>query len=200
MFSKIQKLNEQEKLSIMRREIEFKKLMFSELSSDFILFKQYNITSANMFQNLLDLHAVDPAHQGTILVEDIYEVTNILATLPALDVSSTKTRKRTSLGQTQSDVGAMVDLEWPPCEEEFIIALEEEGWSVCCVISFDETSNSLKAHQLQPIKTRAKDDAGKTYWIYSEDERVESYEQKNILAVRPSMAKKSSKRILSFHS
>ena len=67
----------------------------------------------------------------------------------------------------QSDVGAMVDLEWPPCEEEFIIALEEEGWCVCCFISFEETSNTLKAHQLQPIKTQAKDDTEKTYWIYS---------------------------------
>ena len=53
----------------MRREIKFKKLMFSELPSDFILFKQYNITSANMFQNLLALHAVDLAHQDTISVE-----------------------------------------------------------------------------------------------------------------------------------
>ena len=75
----------------------------------------------------------------------------------------------------QSDVGAMMDLEWPPCEEEFIIALEEEGWCVCCGISFEETSNTFKAHQLQPIKTWAKDDAGKTYWIYSQDERVETY-------------------------
>ena len=80
MFLKIQKLNEQDKPSIMRRGIKLKKLMFSEQPLDFILFKQYNITSVKTFQNILALHAVDPAHQDTISVKDIYEVTNILAT------------------------------------------------------------------------------------------------------------------------
>ena len=80
-----------------------------------------------------------------------------------------------------------MDLEWPLCEEEFFIVLEE-GWRVCSSISHDETSNTLKAHQLEPIKTRANYDAGKTYWIYSEDEKVETYEQKNVLTVRPSIS------------
>ena len=59
----------------------------------------------------------------------------------------------------------MTDLEWPPSEEEFIVSLEEGGWRLCSAI--DEKSNSIKAHQLEPIKTCAKDDTGKTYWIYS---------------------------------
>ena len=81
----------------------------------------------------------------------------------------------------------MADLEWPPSEEEFIIFLEEKGWRRCSAIVFDEQSNTIKAHQLEPIKTRAKDDAGKTYWIYSEEERNEHFEQKHILAIRPSV-------------
>ena len=187
MFSKIQKLSEKDKLTIMRREVKFKKMMFSELPPDFVLFKQQNITAAKMFQNLLALHAVDPAHQETISMEDIYDVTDTVATLLALDLTTTKAKRSGKLGQ-QSDLGALVDLEWPLCEEEFFTALEEEGWRVCSSFSQDETSNTLKAHQLEPIKTRAKDDAGRTYWIYSEDEKVETYEQKNVLTVRPSIS------------
>ena len=139
-----------------------------------------------MFQNLLALHAVDPAHQETISMEDIYDVTDTLATLPALDPTTTKAKRSGKLGQ-QSDLGALVDLEWPICEEEFFVALKE-GWCVCSSISHHETSNTLKAHQLEPIKTRTKYDAGKTYWIYSEDEKVKTYEQKNVLTVRPSIS------------
>merc|ERR1711946_42642 len=53
MFNKIQKLGEHDQLSIMRREIKLKKILFSELPSNYPLFKQYNITANNMFQNLL---------------------------------------------------------------------------------------------------------------------------------------------------
>ena len=115
-----------------------------------------------MFQNLLALHAVDPAHQETISMEDIYDVTDTLATLPALDPTTTKAKRSGKLGQ-QSDLGALVDLEWPLCEEEFLIALEKKGWHVCFSISHDESSNILKTHQLEQIKACAKDDAEKTY-------------------------------------
>ena len=64
------------------------------------------------------------------------------------------------------------DLEWPPSEGEFFIALLENEWSVCLVIFYDEASDIIKAHLLQAIKTRAKDDTRKTYWIYSEEENV----------------------------
>ena len=82
----------------------------------------------------------------------------------------------------------MTDLEWPPSEEEFIVSLEEGGWRLCSAIAYDEKSNSIKAHLLEPIKTHAKDDTGKTYWIYSEEERVEHFEEKHILTVRPSVS------------
>ena len=85
MFAKIQKFSEQDKLSLMRKEIKVKKLIFSELPNDFVLFKQYNISSTKMYQNLLELHAVDSANHETITVEDIYEGTNVLASSPTLE-------------------------------------------------------------------------------------------------------------------
>ena len=60
-------------------------MVYSELPADFVLFKQYNISATKMYQNLLALHAVDPANQETISVEDIYEVTDALASLPSLE-------------------------------------------------------------------------------------------------------------------
>ena len=82
MFAKIQKFSEQDKLSLMRKEIKVKKLIFSELPNDFVLFKQYNISSTKMYQNLLELQAIDSANQETIDVEHIYEGTNVLASKP----------------------------------------------------------------------------------------------------------------------
>ena len=48
-------------------------------------------------------------------------------------------------------------------------------------------NDTIKAHLLQAIKTRAKDDTGKTYWIYSEGESVDAFEEKLVLAMRPSI-------------
>ena len=170
---------------LMRKEVKFKKMVYSELPADFVLFKQYNITATKMYQNLLALHANDPANQETISVKDIYEVTNALASLPSLEPIK-PSKKQTKKVQEKS--GMMTDLEWPPSEEEFIVSLEEGGWRLCSAIAYDEKSNSIKAHQLEPIKTCAKDDTGKTYWIYSEEERVEHFEEKHILTVRPSVS------------
>ena len=55
------------------------------------------------------------------------------------------------------------------------------------MISCDEASDTIKAYLLQAIKTKAKDDAGKTYWIYSEEENVYTFEEKQVLAMRPSI-------------
>ena len=80
MYNKIQRLSEQDQLSIMRREVKFKKLLFSDLPSDFKLFRQHNISAKIMYQNLLQLHAVDESNQETISVEDIYKITETLST------------------------------------------------------------------------------------------------------------------------
>ena len=160
MFAKIQKFSKQDKLSLMRKEIKVKKLIFSELLSDFVLFKEYNISSTKMYQNLLELHAVDSSNQEIITVEDIYEGTNVLASNPTLE--RTQSSKKSAKPRLMTSEDAFVDLEWPPSEEEFFIALLENEWSVCSVISYDKVSDTINAHLLQAIKTRAKDDTGKT--------------------------------------
>ena len=76
LFTRIQKLNEQDQPSIMRRGIKFKKLSFSEFPSDFVLFKQNNISAKQMYQNLLALHSVVACNQEVVSVEDIYEITD----------------------------------------------------------------------------------------------------------------------------
>ena len=40
-----------------------KKVVFSELPSDFVLFKQYNISAEQMYQKLFPLHSVDATYQ-----------------------------------------------------------------------------------------------------------------------------------------
>ena len=82
LFTKIQKLNEKDQLTIMRREVKLKKLMFSELPADFVFFKQFNISAKNMYENLLGLHSVESCNQEVISVEDIYEITDSLNNLP----------------------------------------------------------------------------------------------------------------------
>ena len=183
MFTKIQKFPEQDKLMLMRKEIKFKKLVFSELPKEFILFKQYNLSSSKMYQNLLALHAVESAHQEDISVEDIYEVAESLAFLPALHTQKSKRQNRPPAEKPNE---APADLKQPPTEDDFLVALEE-GWRICSVVSFDNISNTIKAHQLDSISTRAKDDTGRRYWVYSAEEDVETYEEKNILQVRPSI-------------
>ena len=108
-----------------------------------------------------------------------------MASNPTLErtQSSKKSAKPCSIGTEEP----FADLEWSPSEEEFFIALLENEWSVCSVISYDENSNTIKAHLLQAIKTRAKDDTGKTYWIYSEEENVDTFKEKHVLAMRPSI-------------
>ena len=142
----------------MRKEVKLKKMIFSQLPADFVLFKQYNLSSSQMYKNLLDLHAVDPANQETVSKADIYVATDDLSVNPSLTAS--KTKKKIREAQVDTSETSLVEAEWPPHDEEFIVSLEEDGWSICSVLSFDETSNSIKAQQLNPLKTRAKDDVG----------------------------------------
>ena len=60
-YVRIKKLIEQDQLAILRREVKLKKALFSEMPSDFVYFKQYNITAKQMYKNLLALHTVDPS-------------------------------------------------------------------------------------------------------------------------------------------
>ena len=124
---------------------QVQKKFFSERPTVFVMFKQFNITASKMFQNLMALHAVDPANQESISVEDMYEVTDALASLPSLHCPKASRKKQSSAQVGQE---SLADLEWPPQEEEFVVALEADGWLICCVISYDEAHKTITAHQL----------------------------------------------------
>ena len=70
----------------------------------------------------------------------------------------------------------MSNLQWPPQEEDFIITLGEAGWSLRCTQSYDEDRDVVFVQSLASLKTRAKDDMGKTYWIYPDEEEVNFFE------------------------
>ena len=179
MFVKIQKLTEKDQVTIMRKEIQFKKLLFSDMPHDFILFKQYNISAKQMFQNLLALHSVDASNQEIISVEDIYAITDSLQLL-----SLPKPKKRAPGG-----AGAAIPSEfhWPPQDEEFVIFLQEDGWSLGSVSAYDDKTDSITIQCLMSLKTRAKDDQGKTYLAYPEEE-AEQLQRKHVLEIRPSVS------------
>ena len=79
------------------------------------------------------------------------------------------------------------DLEWPPYKEDFVIILEEQEWSLGCVQSYSSELDQIQVQSLEPLKTRAKDDQGRTYWIYSTVEGNDFYKRKHVLDLRPSV-------------
>ena len=62
-------------------------------------------------------------------------------------------RKSRHQARSAESEKTLADLEQPPSEEEFVVALEEDRWRICSVITFDESSNTIRAHQLESIKT-----------------------------------------------
>ena len=133
-----------------------------------------------MFQNLLALHVVEDTHQESISVEDIYEVTECLI-LPL-----GKPKQRTK-APSDCHEPSVADLEWPPEEEEFVITLDEEEWNLGSVQGYSQDTNEVHIQILATLKTQAKDDSGKTYWVYSE-ENSNNYKKDNILDMRPSVS------------
>ena len=165
----------------MRREVKLKKLMFSELPPDFVLFKQFNISAKNMYENLLALHSVDSCNQEVISVEDIYEITD------CLDSLALRKKNGTSMTQTSLPTETLADLQWPPDEEEYVVTLQEDGWSIGSVQSYNTEQDTILVQSLTSLNTRAKDDQGKTYWIYPTEEKLDQYGRKNVLDTRPSI-------------
>ena len=53
------------------------------------------------------------------------------------------------------------DLEWPPQEEEFLITLDETGWTLGSVQAYDQDKDVIAVQSLAPLKTRAKVDQGR---------------------------------------
>ena len=80
------------------------------------------------------------------------------------------------------------DFQWPPKEEEFIVTLQEDGWTLGSVLSCQGGDEKISVQSLSPLKTRAKDDEGKTYWIYPAEDYVDDYEKKHVLEIRPSVS------------
>ena len=66
--------------------------------------------------------------------------------------------------------------------------------------SYDLQQDSICVQALATLKTRAKDDQGKTYWIYPNEEVVDDFERKHILEIRPlvTLAKNSKRLVLVF--
>ena len=107
----------------MRKEIKFKKLVFLELPKDFIVFKQYNLSSSKIYQNLLALHSVKSAHQENISVEDIYEIAEWFFSSPALQKKSQGEKILPAVEPNE----APANLKWLPWGGEFLVALEGDG-------------------------------------------------------------------------
>ena len=66
--------------------------------------------------------------------------------------------------------------------------------------SYHQQQDSICVQALATLKTRAKDDQGKTYWIYPNDEVLDDFERKHILEIRPSvtLAKNVKRKVLVF--
>ena len=56
------------------------------------------------------------------------------------------------------------------------------------VQSYNDEQDAILAQLLTSLNTRAKDDKGKTYWIYPSEEKLDLYKRKNILDIRPSIS------------
>ena len=82
---------------------------------------------------------------------------------------------------------AGIDMPWTPQEEDFVILLEEGGWNLGSVQQYNPVNDSICVQLLTSLKTRAKDNGGKTYWIYPDEDTVDDFQQKNLLHVRPSV-------------
>ena len=109
-YERIKKLNEQDQL------FKFKKALFSEMPCDFVYFKQCHISAKLMYENLLALNTVDPSNQEVITVEDIYVASE------SAGVQSKRSRET-----SEEPLG---DFIWPLEEEEIVITLQEDGWSL----------------------------------------------------------------------
>ena len=113
-----------------------------------VYFKQLNISAKQMYENLLALHAVDPTNQEVITVEDIY-----VASESAGVQSANKPAKRSKapLGEP------LGDFIWPMEEEDFVIILQEDRWSLGSVQSYNQLHDHISVQALSTLKTKAKD-------------------------------------------
>ena len=147
------------------------------MSIDFILFKQYNLSLSKMYQNLLALHAVK---SGRYLRGGYRWSWRITFFSPSSSKSKIKEKNPSPAVEPNE---APANLKWTLPEDDFLVTLEDDGWRICFVVSFDDARNTIEVYELLSISTRAKGDTGKTYWIYSPEENIETHDEKNVLLV-----------------
>ena len=100
-------------------------------------FKQYNITTQQMYNNLLALHTVDQSNQEVRTVEDIY-----VASESAGTKSASQQAKKSRL-TSEELVGDFIQ---PLEEEEFVITLQE------MVGTFDQCNLTNKSMKVSVFK------------------------------------------------
>lgn len=132
-----------------------------------------------MYENLLALHSVDQCNQEFITVDDVYEATNMLDSPTA----QSQTKRKRSAAATSAD--PELDFQWPLQEEEFLITLEVDGWNLGSVQSYNQELDTTIVQALTTLKTCAKDDVEKTYWIYPTEKVVDHFEKKHVLEITP---------------
>jgi len=69
--------------------------------------------------------------------------------LDSLSVGKPPNKSRTAQAPKEA-----TDLEWPPQEEEFLITLDEGGWTLGSVQAYDQDNHSISVQFLTPLKTR----------------------------------------------
>ena len=72
-------------------------------------------------------------------------------------------------------------------EKDFEITLQEDRWTLGSMQSYNQQHNHISVQALSTLKTKAKDDKGKTYWIYPNEEVTDDFERKHVLEIRPSV-------------
>ena len=145
-YDRFKKLSEQDQLAILRREVKLKKALFSEMPSDFVYFKQYNITAKQMYENLLALHMVDPSDHEIITVENIY-----VASESEGNQDANKQAKRSRAPVEEP----LRDFSWPLQEVELVITLQEDGWNLGLVQSYDPQQDSICVQAFATLKNQS---------------------------------------------
>ena len=68
---------------------------------------------------------------------------------------------------SSSNSNLVANLDWPSNEEEFdsleFDTLDKDGWNLGSVQGYKIDADEIEVQLLEPLKTRAKDDQGKTY-------------------------------------
>ena len=92
---------------------------------------------------------------------------------------------------SSSNSNLVANLDWPSNEEEFdsleFDTLDKDGWNLGSVQGFNVDADEIEVQLLEPLKTRAKDDQGRTYQIYSDNNQSDICKRNHALSLLPSV-------------